>query len=153
PPWLLKFTNAFVTARARGIKLPDLSDAPPAGYLGVLEGLKWPHLPKGTLQAGDRHPAAENAAEEARQLLALLHRPDEEWSRQDRRFMRELISRIREEELAGSSKRAKATAAKSRTRIEETVIGDHGNGDPAVGYRKSPLHSQSNLRRGQANSS
>src|SRR5262249_33079597 len=85
PSGLLKFTNAFVTARGRNIKLPDLSDAPPAGYLGYLEGFKWPHLPKGTLQAGDRMPASEiPAAEEARQLLASLRKPDEEWNRRDR---------------------------------------------------------------------
>jgi len=93
------------------------------------------------------------AAEEARQLLALLRKPDEEWDRHDRRSAREMISRIRKKALTGSSKGAKATAGKSPIRIEETVIGDHGDGNPAVGYRKPPLHGQSSLRRGQAKGS
>jgi hypothetical protein len=95
PPWLLRFTQAFKTAQALGIKLPDLSGTPHRGHLGFREGNKWPELPKGTLQAGD--PISELTMltpEQNSQLFELLEKPEEEWTRHERRLYREIMGLI-----------------------------------------------------------
>ena len=95
PAWLLKFTRAILTASILGIKCRDLSGPPHEGHIGFREGFKWPALPNGTLQAGHLGPRVKTlTSEEFMELLALLEKPKEEWSRHDRRRWRELNRRI-----------------------------------------------------------
>jgi hypothetical protein len=52
PPWLLRFTQALLTAGILGLKCPDYSRAPPEGIRARSRILTWPLLPLGTLQEG-----------------------------------------------------------------------------------------------------
>jgi hypothetical protein len=56
PHWLLSFTNAIITAMALEIRWSVQFDAPEGGHIGRREGRKWPALPNGTLQSGERLP-------------------------------------------------------------------------------------------------
>jgi hypothetical protein len=103
PHWLLRFTSAWVSTQALGLKLPDLSDAPPYHHLGFRASLCWPNLPKGTLQTGSPLPREPQlTTDELLRLLELRTMPDYRWTLRDHRLLKRCVPNISVEEFVSS---------------------------------------------------
>jgi hypothetical protein len=80
--------------------LPDISAEPVWGTEGVKDSKRWPRLPSGTMAAGDpvrttpEEFGSDLSPEEQRFYQEMRERPEEEWSRRERRGMRELMERL-----------------------------------------------------------
>jgi hypothetical protein len=100
PVWLLQFTGIGLDASLLEFDLPDISAEAVWGTEGVKDSKRWPRLPLGTMAAGDpvRTPAEEFESdlspEEERFYQKMKEKPEEEWSRLERRRMLELIERL-----------------------------------------------------------
>jgi hypothetical protein len=100
PVWLLQFTGIGLDASLLEFDLPDTSAEAVWGTEGVKDSERWPRLPLGTMAAGDpvRTPAEEFESdlspEERRFYQKMKEKPEEEWSRLERRRMLELIERL-----------------------------------------------------------
>jgi hypothetical protein len=97
PVWLLQFTKIRLDAWSLKFDLPDISAELMWGVEGVKDSKRWPLLPLGTMAAGDPVRSAPEefesdlSPEERRFYLEMKKRPEEEWSRLERRRMLELI--------------------------------------------------------------
>jgi hypothetical protein len=100
PVWLLQFTRIRLDARVLEFDLPEMSTELIWGEEGVKDSKRWPLLPLGTMAAGDPVCSApqefdSNLSPEERHFYQeMKERPEEEWSRLERRRMRELIARL-----------------------------------------------------------
>jgi hypothetical protein len=97
PVWLLQFTSIRLDAWLLKFDLPDISAELIWGVEGVKDSKRWPLLPLGTMAAGDpvRTPPEDDLSPEERRFhQEMKERPEEEWSRLERRRMRELIERL-----------------------------------------------------------
>jgi hypothetical protein len=100
PVWLLQFTNIRLDAWLLKFDLPDISAEPVWGTEGVKDSKRWPRLPSGTMAAGDpvrttpEEFGSDLSPEEQRFYQEMRERPEEEWSRRERRGMRELMERL-----------------------------------------------------------
>jgi hypothetical protein len=100
PVWLLQFTGMRLDAPVLEFDLPDISAELTWGMEGAEDSKRWPRLPLGTMAAG--HPVrttpeefdSDLSVEERRFYQQVKERPEEEWSRLERRRMRELIERL-----------------------------------------------------------
>jgi hypothetical protein len=100
PVWLLQFTMIRLDAWLLKFDLPDISAELMWGVEGVNDSKRWPLLPLGTMAAGDpvrttpEEFDSDLTVEERRFYQQVKERPEEEWSRLERRRMRELIERL-----------------------------------------------------------
>jgi hypothetical protein len=118
PVWLLQFTRIWLDAPVLGFDLPDISAELLWGVEGVKDAERWPRLPLGTMAAGDpvciapeefgsdlspeefgsdlspEEFGSDLSPEERRFYQEMKKRPEEEWSRLERRRMRALIERL-----------------------------------------------------------
>jgi hypothetical protein len=99
PVWLLQFTMIRLDAWLLKFDLPDISAELMWGVEGVNDSKRWPLLPLGTMAAGDpvrttpEEFDSDLTVEERRFYQQVKERPEEEWSRLERRRMAELIQR------------------------------------------------------------
>jgi hypothetical protein len=115
---LLQFTRIWLDAPVLGFDLPDISAELLWGVEGVKDAERWPRLPLGTMAAGDpvciapeefgsdlspeefgsdlspEEFGSDLSPEERRFYQEMKKRPEEEWSRLERRRMRALIERL-----------------------------------------------------------
>ena len=100
PVWLLEFTKMEVDASVLEFNLPDMSAELIWGSEGIKDSERWPLLPLGTMAAGDPVRAAPEefwgdlSPEERHFYQEMKERPEEEWSRLERRRMRGLVERL-----------------------------------------------------------
>ena len=100
PVWLLQFTRIWLDAPVFEFDLPDISAELLWGVEGVKDAKRWPRLPLGTMAAGDpvciapEEFGSDLSPEERRFYQEMKKRPEEEWSRLERRRMRALIERL-----------------------------------------------------------
>ena len=100
PVWLLQFTRIWLDAPVLEFDLPDISAELLWGVEGVKDAKRWPRLPLGTMAAGDpvciapEEFGSDLSPEERRFYQEMKKRPEEEWSRSERRMMSELIKRV-----------------------------------------------------------
>jgi hypothetical protein len=100
PVWLLQFTAMRIDAPVLEFDLPDMSAELIWGVEGVKDAKRWPRLPLGTMAAGDpvciapEEFGSDLSPEERRFYQETKKRPEEEWSRLERRRMRALIERL-----------------------------------------------------------
>jgi hypothetical protein len=100
PVWLLQFTHIDGDAPVLEFELPDMSAELIWGVEGVKDAKRWPRLPLGTMAAGDpvciapEEFGSDLSPEERRFYQEMKARPEEEWSRFDRRRMHALIERL-----------------------------------------------------------
>jgi hypothetical protein len=118
PVWLLQFTRIWLDAPALEFDPPDISAELLWGVEGVKDAERWPRLPLGTMAAGDpvciapeefgsdlspeefgsdlspEEFGSDLSPEERRFYQEMKKRPEEEWSRLERRRMRALIERL-----------------------------------------------------------
>jgi hypothetical protein len=100
PVWLLQFTRIWLDAPVLEFDLPDISAELLWGVEGVEDAKRWPRLPLGTMAAGDpvciapEEFGSDLSPEERRFYQEMKKRPEEEWSRSERRRMLELIERL-----------------------------------------------------------
>ena len=100
PVWLLQFTRIRLDASVSEFDLPDISAELLWGVEGVEDAERWPQLPLGTMAAGDpvciapEEFGSDLSPEERRFYQEMKQRPEEEWSRLERRRMRALIERL-----------------------------------------------------------
>jgi hypothetical protein len=100
PVWLLQFTRIRLDARVLEFDLPDISAELLWGVEGVKDAKRWPRLPLGTMAAGDpvciapEEFGSDLSPEERHFYQEMKQRPEEEWSRLERRRMRALIERL-----------------------------------------------------------
>jgi hypothetical protein len=100
PVWLLQFTHIDWDAPVLEFELPDMSAELIWGVEGVKDAKRWPRLPLGTMAAGDpvciapEEFGSDLSPEERRFYQEMKARPEEEWSRFDRRRMHALIERL-----------------------------------------------------------
>jgi hypothetical protein len=97
PGWLLEFTRMRLDAQALEFHLPDRSAELIWGVDGIKDAKRWPLLPLGTMAAGGPvciAPESDLSPEEQRFYQEMKARPEEEWSRFDRRRMHALIERL-----------------------------------------------------------
>src|SRR5262245_60621728 len=96
PVWLLLFTQMRMDAAVLEFDLPDKSLQLLWGVEGVKDAERWPRLPLGTLAAGDpvciapKEFGGDLSPEEQRFYQGVKKRPEEEWSRVERRRMQAL---------------------------------------------------------------
>jgi hypothetical protein len=97
---LLQFTRIQLDASILEFDLPDISAELLWGVEGVKDAKRWPRLPLGTMAAGDpvciapEEFGSDLSPEERRFYQEMKKRPEEEWSRLERRRMRALIERL-----------------------------------------------------------
>jgi hypothetical protein len=100
PVWLLQFTRIQLDAPVLEFDLPDISAELLWGVEGIKDAERWPRLPLGTMAAGDpvciapEEFGSDLSPEERRFYQEMKKRPEEEWSRLERRRMRALIERL-----------------------------------------------------------
>ena len=100
PVWLLQFTRMRMDAPVLEFDLPDMSTELIWGVEGVKDAKRWPRLPLGTMAAGDpvciasEEFGSDLSPEERRFYQEMKKRPEEEWSRLERRRMQALIERL-----------------------------------------------------------
>jgi hypothetical protein len=100
PVWLLQFTKMRLDALVLEFDLPDMSAELIWGVEGVNDAKRWPRLPLGTMAAGDpvcvapKEFGGDVSPEELRFCQEMKKRPEEEWSRLERRRMQALIERL-----------------------------------------------------------
>jgi hypothetical protein len=100
PVWLLQFTWIRLDAPVLEFDLPNISAELLWGVEGVKDSKRWPRLPLGTMAAGDpvciasEEFGSDLSPEERRFYQRMKERPEEEWSRLERRRMRELVERL-----------------------------------------------------------
>ena len=100
PVWLLQFTHIDFDAPILEFDLPDMSAELIWGMEGVKDSKRWPLLPLGTMAAGDtvciapEEFGSDLSPQERRFYQEMKERPEDEWSRLERRRMRELIERL-----------------------------------------------------------
>ncbi len=100
PVWLLQFTRIWLDAPVLEFDLPDISAELLWGAEGVKDAKRWPRLPLGTMAVGDpvciapEEFGSDLSPEERRFYQEMKKRPEDEWSRLERRRMRALIERL-----------------------------------------------------------
>jgi hypothetical protein len=98
PVWLLQFTKMRLDALILEFDLPDMSAELIWGVEGVKDAERWFRLPLGTMAAGDpvciapKEFGSDVSPEELRLYQEMKKRPEEEWSRLERRRMQGLLS-------------------------------------------------------------
>jgi hypothetical protein len=114
PLWLRYFCMASIDGIVLGFDLPKNSEPlPELGRKGLRDGMDaWPDLPTGTLGAGDPIPKPDLIAretrpsplhalslEEAIDLIGLLEKGEENWSRRERLRLNEIMDKVDNDEL------------------------------------------------------
>jgi hypothetical protein len=99
PSWLLSFCMARLDGCVLGIELPkNLGPTIDPGQDGLRDMKSWPDLPSGTIGAGYSIPEASPFdvlnTDELIDLIRMLKRDEESWSRRDRRLHTEIMSKI-----------------------------------------------------------
>jgi hypothetical protein len=99
PVWLLAYTLAMIDAKLLEFDLPDLSAAPQWGKIGLRGAWRrWPMLPVGVMTEGDPIVKEEIdpslSAEDRAFAIAMLAKPEDEWTRMERRRMLDLGPRL-----------------------------------------------------------
>jgi hypothetical protein len=95
---LLTYTFTWFDAGLLKFDLPDLSAAPQWGEIGYRRARRWPMLPVGVMTEG--HPIAKGeidpslSAEDCAFALGMLDKPEDEWTRNERRRMLDIGSRL-----------------------------------------------------------
>jgi hypothetical protein len=98
PVWLLTYTFTKIDAKLLKFDLPDLSAAPQWGEIGRRHAWRWPMLPVGVMTEGD--PIVEEeidpslSAEDCVFALRMLDKPEDEWTRMERRRMLDIGPRL-----------------------------------------------------------
>jgi hypothetical protein len=99
PVWLLTYTFTWIDAKLLKFDLPDLSAAPQWGEIGSGGARRrWPELPVGVMTEGD--PIVEEeidpslSAEDCVFALRMLDKPQDEWTRMERRRMLDIGPRL-----------------------------------------------------------
>jgi hypothetical protein len=99
PVWLLAYTFTMIDAKLLKFDLPDLSAAPQWGEIGRGGARRrWPKLPVGVMTEGD--PIAKQeidpslSAEDCVFALRMLDKPEDEWTRMERRRMLDIGPRL-----------------------------------------------------------
>jgi hypothetical protein len=98
PVWLLTYTFTKIDAKLLKFDLPDLSAAPQWGEIGRRHAWRWPMLPVGVMTEGD--PIAKEeidpslSAEDCVFALRMLDKPEDEWTRMERRRMSDIGQRL-----------------------------------------------------------
>jgi hypothetical protein len=107
PSWLLAFCHARLDGFVLGFELPRNSEpALRRGRDGLRDMKSWPDLPSGTIGAGYSIPKASPFdvlnTDELIDLIGMLQREEECWSRRDRRRHTEIMSKVDRDDLSRS---------------------------------------------------
>ncbi len=100
PVWLLQFTHMDRDAHVLEFEVSEMSAKLVWGTEGIVDAKRWPLLPRGTMTAGcpvcDAQDDFESdlSPEERRFYQEMKEIPEMEWSRLEKRRMRELIDRV-----------------------------------------------------------
>ena len=106
PRWLLDFCDASLDCVVLGIGLPKRSEAAPKYGRGGLRDsfYAWPGLPTGTIAAGpamtEPNPMRVLSPDETIDLIELLEKRKENWSRRDRLRHKEIMDKVDRDELS-----------------------------------------------------
>lgn len=100
PVWLLQFTRIKLDAHVLEFEVPDMSAKLVWGTEGIVNAERWPLLPRGTMTAG--RPVCDSqddfegdlSPEERHFYREMKEIPRMDWSRLEKRRMRELIERV-----------------------------------------------------------
>jgi hypothetical protein len=98
PIWLLTYTFTKIDAKLLEFDLPDLSAAPQWGEIGHRGLSRWPRLPVGVMTEGDPIATQEIdpslSPEDCAFAIQMLVKPEDEWTRMERRRMLEIGPRL-----------------------------------------------------------
>jgi hypothetical protein len=93
PDWLRRLCAADFSMRRLGLEPPKYKHAEDAFKLMPAESdwRAWPLLPKGVLEPCPEYGGVKMSPEEELSLARIWEKPENEWTRHERRFMREIF--------------------------------------------------------------
>jgi hypothetical protein len=117
PDWLLHLCDAHLSMNILGIKRPSCSESVFEFKLAKSDKNAWPLLPQGVLEPNQSNRYRfEMSLEEAMRYLDISGKPEEGWTRHERRFIRDIDARALTSVLDSMRKRSKRQATRMMVR-------------------------------------
>jgi hypothetical protein len=93
PEWLLHFCEAYLSMSILGLEHPQWSESVSELTLAKSDKNAWPCLPQGVPERRHKGRKLAISLEESKNYLDISRKPQEEWTRHERRFIREIRAR------------------------------------------------------------
>ena len=93
PEWLLNFCEAYISMNLLGLEHPQWSESVSELTLAKSDKNAWPYLPQGVPERRHKGRNLAISLEESKNYLDISRKPQEEWTRHERRFIREIRAR------------------------------------------------------------
>jgi hypothetical protein len=98
PDWLQCLCLTALSMNVIGLKPPPLSQDVSKLRHTKSDWRTWPFLPQGILEPrpdhGDQFRLSEMSLDESMTFLTIMEKPEEEWTRREHKFMREIWRRL-----------------------------------------------------------